>query len=227
VKEQMFSDSFSEAIFAQAVVDDFEQEMVNSRDDNAPIQFSERHKRRMDAMFSREQRQVRFKRIFTGARRVAAAIALFTVLSMSLLAVPAVRAAVGSVIEWFDEYVQFSGADTASDGTRREPSYLPDGFIETDRVNENSFLSITYTGASGKMLMFICIPADDSISVNNEDVEYGQTTKEGIVYHTFSAENEDYMSSVVWDLAGNRYCVGAQLPIADLLAIAQSVELVK
>jgi hypothetical protein len=181
----------------------------------------------MDALFSREQRRVRLNRIFTGARRVAAAIALFTVLSMSLLAVPAVRAAVGTIINWFDEYVQFTGSDVAVEEIRQEPSYLPDGFVETGRINENSFLSITYTDASGKMLMFTCIPADDSISVNNEDVEYGQTTKEGIVYHTFSAENEDYMSSVVWDLAGNRYCVGAQLPITDLLAVAQSVEFVK
>jgi hypothetical protein len=222
VKEQLFNDNFSEALFKQAVIDDFEREIVKMQEDKTPVTFSVRHERRMNALFAKERRRAKVHSFLTSARHVAAAFAVFVVLSIGLMAVPAVRAAVGTAILWLDEYAQFSGG-TSVEREFGEPSVLPAGFSEMSRIEEAGFVSINYTNADGVMLMFTCTPENDSLSVNNEGVEYGQLAVDGTIYHTFTAISGEYISSVVWDMGGSRFCIGAKLPIEDLLTVAQSV----
>ena len=222
-KEMMFADSFSESIFARAVIDDFEREIETAMADDTPVEFSEQHEHRMSALFARERRRIRVRHVFAITRRAVAVILLLAALNVVLFSVPAVRAAVGTVIEWFGKYTKFANDISPANDVRWEPFYLPDGFTEESRFGK-SMQSIAYTDMNGIMLKFISVPDDGSISVNNEDVEYGQVAEGGITYHTFNAITEGSVSSVVWDMNGRRFCVGGVLPLEELLAVARSVK---
>ena len=224
-KEMIFADSFSESVFARAVIDDFEREIAAAKADDTPVEFSERHKRRMNSMFARERRRARVRRVFAIARRAVAVILLLAALNAVLFSVPAVRAAVGTVIEWFGKYTKFANDITPADYVRWEPFYLPDGFVETERFGDYPDMTvIVYTNMNDNMLTFTEDSVENSLSINNENVEYRQVVYEGITYHTFSALIERYSSSVVWDMSGRRFSVVANLPMEELLAVARSVK---
>jgi membrane-anchored protein YejM (alkaline phosphatase superfamily) len=73
VSYQVFSDDFSEALFKQAVIDDFGCEIMKTQEDKTPIAFSARYERRMSALFAKERRRARFHRLLASARHVAVA----------------------------------------------------------------------------------------------------------------------------------------------------------
>jgi hypothetical protein len=228
-KEQLFDNPAFEAVFKQAVIDDFNREVEEVFASEAPdITPSARHERRMKALFAKERRRKRIRRVAAGARRFSTVAAVLVIaLNLALICVPAVRAAIGAVfVDWFDTHTKFTGGDAPDTVKRWEPTMLPDGFTETERYDfdEEMVSFITYADANGEVLRFKRIPTSGSISVNNEGVTYGQVSDGGIVYHTFDAVSSDIVSSVVWDSDGYLFCINGRLPIEELLAVARSVK---
>jgi len=221
--EQTFNEYISEAvldaIIKYAVTESVELRIADIRADNTAHVFSKRHMRRMNTLFKRIGRRVSV-RVIT----VAAAI-LLVMMNSALLSDYAVRGAVGgAVVTWFEKHVKFSG-DEVSIAILWEPAYVPDGYIEVYRNQQDEGISMMlYADADDNILQFLYDGDDNSLSVNNEMVEYGQVMKNEIVYHTFTAASDEYASSVVWDMSERRFCVAGMLPIEELLKIAQSVQ---
>jgi hypothetical protein len=226
LNENFSDDPIMEAIFKQAVTQNFERELAEMEKKAEPAQFSSRHERRMAALFARERRKERRGKAFVFAKRASsAAAAVFIGVSLIFLAAPEVRASIrGAAINWFEKFTKFSAGNHGETAANWELSYIPEGFTEASKkLNENDMF-IIYENGTGETLVFISIPADDSLSVNNEGVKYGQVLKDGVVYHTFEAESDAHTSSIVWDADGYRFCVDGKLPMSELFRVARSVE---
>lgn len=142
----------------------------------------------------------------------------------ALMTLANVRAVVAeTVIRWFSRHTEFTSPEQAPGQTaiRAEPAYIPEGFAEIGRFEEDFVKNITYTTSEGGILVFAGLDASGSVSANNEDVEYRQVIVGDTVYHTFTAVTEDVESTVVWDMDGIRFSVGSALPMEELLRMAQ------
>jgi hypothetical protein len=229
MKENIFENKLIETVFRQAVIDNYERELdeIAKMPD---IEMSARQRLRMAVLFGKKRRRDRIGALRLWTKRTAAvAASLFIVLGCALLLNPAVRASVGgaleTVIKWFTESADFgpnaSGGDVAAEWN---PAYLPEGFSEESRFHSDELTVIRYSDGSGSAVEFQYVTADNMMSVSNENVEYGQASYDGVVYHTFAATDEDYKSAVVWDSDGWLFNVSGYLPIETLLDIARSVE---
>ncbi|MDR2356581.1 MAG: DUF4367 domain-containing protein [Oscillospiraceae bacterium] len=228
-KESVFSDdSILEAIFRQAVVENYERELDEL--EKAPdIPVSDLQKRRMDALFAGARRETRVAVVIPWIKRLTAvAAALFVAVGLLLLTVPAVRASVGEALAvFFDVYVRFGPVETDApdDGAADwRPSFLPDGFALESEFKPGEITALRYADAEGNVIEFTFVPADNAMSANYEHVAYSRTSRDGIVYHTFTAESDGYKSAVVWDFDGYIFSVTGYLPVEQLLEIAQSAE---
>jgi hypothetical protein len=229
--ETFFDNPILEAIFRQAVIDDLDCEIQESL--NSPnLEISKRQTKRMEALFKneriRETRRQCFERslrIPLWSKRLAYAIlTLILVIGSFLLTAPTVRASVKNVfIQWFDGIVKFDNNRDESTIKDWRPSYIPDDYAMIQSSSLTDTTSIIYGNENGEYFEFYGVPSDSSISVNNENVEYGQYFSGGITYHTFSATSTDFKSSVVWDNDGYRFYVSGNVTIELLIDIAQSV----
>ena len=72
--------------------------------------------------------------------------------------------------------------------------------------------------------MFSVVPADDSTSIDNEDIMYKQVVIDKVIYHVFEAEAVDENNVVVWEIGGRRYWLTSTLETDQLLEVAVSVK---
>jgi hypothetical protein len=228
MREPVFKENaVFEAVFGQAVIENYEREL-KELEKEPDIAVSDRHRRRMETLFAKERRDKRAAAIALWSKRLAAtAAALFIVTGGLLLTVPSVRAsALEAFAVFFDGYARF-GADDAgtldAGAADWRPTFIPDGFSETSESNPGAITVIRYANADGNTVEFLYTTSDNAIFSNYENVNYGQTLLDGIVYHTFSAESGEQKSAVVWDADGYIFNVAAYMPVERLLEIAQSV----
>jgi len=227
MEEQMFNDSLSEAVFRQTVIDNFERDTVETCK-QPDIEVSERQERRMEKLFAKEKWRKRGIMIRLWAKRLVLAVAsLFIVFNGVLLTIPEVRATVADVlIKWFDEFTQFGQKGSTDNALfpNWHPSKLPEGFSKVSESQTDAIISIRYTNEEGSLILFKCVPNNDSLSVNNENVDYSQIMNDGVVYHTFTAISHEHQSAVVWDMDGFIFTVSSNLPIEQILEVAWSVK---
>ncbi|MDR0949473.1 MAG: DUF4367 domain-containing protein, partial [Lachnospiraceae bacterium] len=98
-------------------------------------------------------------------------------------------------------------------------------FVKIQSSSLTDTITIVYGNDKDEYIEFHGVSSDSSVSVNNENVNYGQFFYDGITYHTFSATSTDYKSSVVWDNGGYRFYVSGNVTIEMLLDVAQSVDI--
>ena len=222
-------DGLFEALFRQAVIDNFEQqmnEMPPEKELARLVSFSDGYDARMRRLFARESRKERMRATGKWARRVAAAIAItITISSGTLMAVPEVRATVkGTVVQWFEQFTMFVAHGTAPIKTDWTPEYVPEGFTESDRFETDNLTAVAYRNNAGEIIFFDCATGTNAISVNIEGVIQKQIWEGGRMYHTFEANTDEHMNSIVWDMEGCQFIISAYLPLAELLEVALSVK---
>lgn len=220
------SDHFFEALFRQAVTDNFNRELAkipSEEELSETITFSPRHVKRMKKLFVNDNRKEQIKSSLILLKKIVAIIIITTSILFGLLmTVPSVRAAVSeTLILWFDKFTKFISRPAGSESKIMEPSYIPEGYVESKRVEVDNFLSIVYTNNSGDLLYFTAI--GDSISLDNENREYIEMTIENINYHIFDGSDSEKESDITWEYGGFRYLINAQFSKEQLIKIALSV----
>ncbi|HWQ79785.1 MAG TPA: DUF4367 domain-containing protein [Anaerovoracaceae bacterium] len=224
------SDRLFDMLFRQAVIDNYEQELSaipSEKELSAVYSFSDAHIARMRRLFAQAERLEILQSAAKWTRRCAAVIIVGSVVLFgALMTVPEVRAAVKSVIiEWFDQFTKFtSGQDSTKESHEWEPSYVPKGFTEDERYGDFGRLTIWYLDSKGNTIVFTYIDQSDSASVDNENRDFYEVEAAGTIYYVFEAETSDKGNSVIWDKEGYRFTVGGQLPVSELLNIAESAE---
>jgi hypothetical protein len=221
----MFCDDYTEALFAQVVRDNCQQNIEEDLYNKEPIEYSQNHIITMEKLIHNdEKREIRSK-VFTWSRRfVATAAAFIVVTSGVLLTVPEVRAAVaGTIQNWTEQYTKFKGEPTEGEFEQWALSYIPEGFVLESETVEANFYDATYINSVNKMFSFQYADIEYSISINNEDVIYRTLYEDGILYYIFDTLDDKHSNSVLWDNGSQIFYVYGDLSVDDLLKIAKNI----
>jgi hypothetical protein len=222
----MFSDDYTEALFAQVVRDNCQRNLEEDLNNKEPIEYSQSHIIKMEKLIRDDEKRELRSKIFTWSRRFAAtAAALVVVASGVLLTVPEVRAAVAGAVEnWTEHFTKFTGDTIDSDYRQWELGYVPEGFILESEIKDEDIYDATYINSENLMFSFQYMSLEHSISVNNENVEYYTQFIGNTIYHIFSSNNREQSSTVLWDNGNQLFCLSGDLSADDLLIIAKNIK---
>lgn len=221
--------SVFDALFRQAVIDNFNEELESLPSDEELARqytFSKAHETRMKKLFARQMRIERLRATAKWSRRLVAVITIaVTMLFGSLMLVPQVRATIlGTIVEWYEEFIRISSDTSESDKTGFEPSYIPKGFIEYARYDNEAITTILYMNEEGAEILFQSSLSSGSLSVDNEGHDYEVSLVDGVEYHKLTAISEGKDNSIIWDSFGQRYVVISRISMEEIQRIAISVE---
>ena len=226
---KQISDSVFEALFRQAVIDNFDEELDSLPSDAEMAKlytFSERHEKRMRKLFVHEERKEKVRTALKIGRRIAAAVIIaVSILFGIMMFNPDVRATVTqTIVEWFYEFVRFTSRAPAVDaGSALEPTWIPDGFIEELRDETDMGVILIYLSESGIIVSFMSSVASGLMSVDNEYAIYEVLVIDSTEYHTLTATEPSGENSIIWDLYGWRYILRSTLSVQYLQKIALSL----
>lgn len=225
---KQMSDNVFDALFGQAVIDNFYNELDSlPTAEELAIMYkpSEAHAIRMKKLFAAEKRKERIHTVLVWSKRVAAVITIATtILFGSLMFVPEVRAAVvETIIEWYEQFTRFTSTSTNVDKTDLEPEYIPDGFEEEMRSITESITIILYTNEYDEVITFQSSLSEGSLAVDNEGRDYEVKSVDDVDYHIFTAGDNESENTILWDRHGQRYFVTSTIPIDELLTVVLSV----
>ena len=223
-KEDLF-----EMFLYQAVVDcvyrEAEEFALMELPDEIEVASSSRAKD-MRLLCLREDRKERFKR--KGAPRlrrttVAAALVL-AVLTGSMMTYPAVRASVADVfVEWFDQFTKYTGSGATNEDSAWELAYVPEGYAETYRFQDDSEAILRYEDNEGNFLIFRYQASAVSISVDNEGMQYNRLYANDTTYELYESLNEGELSTIIWTEKGTIFSVTGYLDMSMLMEVVFSV----
>jgi hypothetical protein len=220
-----------DAVFAQAVIKNFEDELneIPPREElEKRYSFSESHIAKMKKLFRRDKQKEILRKIGIWGRPTAAAIiTAMALLFGALLLSPQVRAVVSEVvIQWYEKFTSFTSGTTEQtdiDNLEFWPTYLPEGFSQHEVLQSGSINEIYFFNTEGNDITLVYLESSDAIAVNNEDVLYSTVTNNNVVYHIFESKEEGTRSSIVWDMNGYRFTLLSEYPIKELQKMATSI----
>lgn len=225
---KQMSDNAFEALFKQAVIDDFFDELDSlppAHELSMQYKPSDAHTARMKRLFATEKRRDRGHVVLMWSKRIAAVITIaVTLLFGSLMFVSEVRAAVvDTIIEWRDRFVRFTSTSPDVEKTNLEPLYIPDGFNEEIRDDTGTVTIIMYINADNEIITFQSSLSGGSLSVDSEERTYEAISINGVEYHMFVADYDNDENTVLWDNLGQRYFVTSTISMDELMKMALSV----
>ena len=221
------SDSKYEALFRQAVIDNFYNELdsLPPREELAKMYVpSESHKARMKKLFVREARRENVLTFAKWSRRVAVAIMIVaTVLCVTLMSVPQVQAMVAqTVTDWYKKFVMFSFKAPDTEKAHHEPKFIPEDFVEIIREESETIITIIYENKDkGATIVFQSARTYNQTSIDIDDTSYTKFVINGEEYYLLNWENIDSEKSIVWYANSWRYEIISTIPIGELINIAR------
>ena len=223
------NDSVFEALFRQAVFDNVDERIASLPSEDAlenEVVLSKRHIARMKRLLSNYERREHMKVITPWVRRTSAAVFLtVAVVFGALMTSGDVRAAVTqTIIQWFKEFTLFTSTGTTAPSAFLEPEYIPEGFIELDRTEDEQQLNIIFKNQNDSFMVFIASATDATSFIDSETMVYRELIVSEIQYYVFDATDTTKDSKVVWEIYGNRYIIIAPLTIDELIKTAQAVK---
>ncbi len=230
---KVIDNSVFEALFRQAVIDDYNEEIdsIPSKDELMEIiSFSPEFDLRMKKLFARERRKDFYRKALSHSKRAAAVLVVAATLIFGVLLFnPEVRAAVkNTVVKWYDKFTSFIFQSDGSDidgEIEWNLGYLPPGFRENSVEKLGKVTNMVYVNDSGDTIYISCRPEgnDTNISVDNENHLIESETINGHEAYIAKATNNDFENGVIWSMKGYTFNIWSKLSIDELIAIAQSV----
>jgi hypothetical protein len=161
------------------------------------------------------------------------AAALF--FAVVLVGSPEARAAVEeATVQFFKEYALFapntSDEELVFDNSWR-PSYIPENFVlDEDNIFEgiSMFAQVYYNEIGTKIDFSYSTTTAGQPTIDSEDQLYSEIHINSVLYHSFIADPSlhDALKEniIVWDRDGHRFILTSTLDIAELLAMAKSIQ---
>jgi len=230
------SDLVFEALFRQAVIDDFIDE-INSfpPDDVLAMEYplSPAFELRMKKLFALDRRKEAAKTIIRYAKK--AAVIVFVIISLlfgALMLNPEVRAAVSKVIiEWYEQFTRISFRSEATDTSKKyvlKPSYVPDGYYEYSFNVFNSMTDIIYINDANMIITFSLYPDNmPNISVDNEKHDITEVLINGNKSLVIKAHDNTSSNGLIYYHNGFMMEIWGFIPVDDLLKMAKSISIVE
>ena len=204
------------------------------------FEATHRHQRQMAAMvkdplkWGRRQARPIWKNVL---QKVAVILLVFSLSLGSLMAVsPTVRAAVERwVTEWYETHIvyRYSGEQITGEMPQYEITDLPAGYVEDERVNWPSYVSVVYQNKdNGKTIYLDCTymqqgSASDYVT---DGVAVVPVTVNGLSGQLFLTDDwENKWNTITWiDTEKSlQFEIDANVDQDDILHMAESVSLVK
>lgn len=227
-------DSVFEALFRQAVIDDYNDELnsIPPREKlMETISFSKEFERKMKKLFSRDERREFLKSVLNYSTRVAAIFAVtITILFGLLLLNKEVRAAVkNTVIEWYDKFTSiiFHNEDSTTDENKEwKPGYLPSGYNDGSVETLGRIINIEFVNDQGDTIRFSYRPGSGftNISVDDENHIMENDTINGYTAYILRATDSSFENGITWSMNGYIFSIWSRLPVDELKMIAQSID---
>lgn len=230
---KQMKDSVFEALFRQAVIDDYIEEI-----DSIPpkeklmeiISFSPEFELRMNKLFIKEQRKDFLKKALSYSKRVAAILVIaITVFFGILLSSPEVRAVVkNTIVEWYDKFTSFifqSENISTNEMKDWKPEYLPTGYHENTVEKLGKAINIEYIDDQGNTIYLSYRPEinNTSISIDNENHIVESEIINGHEVYIAKATNDDFENGVIWNMEGYTFSIWSKLSVDEILKIMQSL----
>jgi hypothetical protein len=221
----MFSDDYTEALFAQAVRDNCQRNLEEDFNNAEPIEYSHNHIAKMEKLIRDDQKRELRSKILTWTRRFVATAAAFVVVASGIfMTVPEVRAAVaGAIQNWTELYTEFTGEPIDAPSKQWKLGYIPEGFVIETVTESEGYYHALYMNNQNQTLRFHYMGIDNSISTNNENAEYRQIVYGNIIYHVFESTDRNSQSSIIWDNGSQMFNLSGDLAVEELLKIAKNV----
>lgn len=222
------------------LLDAIKRDCEKETDDVPAFKPTRHYQRQMAAMLSDPLKwaQKRARPLWKNVAQKAAVILLVFSLSLgSLMAVsPTVRAAVVRwVTEWYETHIvyRYSGEQITGEMPQYEIIDLPEGYIEDERVNWPSYVSVVYQNKdTGKTIYLDCTymqqgSASDYVT---DGVEVVPVTVNGLSGQLFLTDDwENKWNTITWNDAERnlQFEIDANVNRDVILHMAESVSLVK
>lgn len=219
-------------LFLDAAAVEFAAELSNTK----PVAVSPRFERQMNAMLTDPQRWAKRRVIPLWRKCVQTAVTLLLVCSLSLGALmavsPTVRAAVIHwVTEWYETHIlyRYSGEQISEELPKYGITDLPEGYVETERIEMPEYFCVTYKNEEGQWLRFdySYMQQGSALDILTEGVEVRDITVNGFDGQIFLSLDPKNDNTLTWiDPSANlQFTVDAFLDEFTILHIAESVVL--
>ncbi|WP_406241879.1 DUF4367 domain-containing protein [Tissierella carlieri] len=221
-----------EALFRQAIIDDFNEEIdsIPTNEQFAEIySFSIDFEIRMKKLFTRDRRRSSFKNAMLYSRKVASIlIIVLGLLFGTLLFNNEVRAAVGKVlVEWYDKFTSFTFRDDEVIGEKKDwtLNYLPKGYALKNYEVLGRITNIEFTNNQGDKIRFSYRLEEGitNISVDNENHEINSYVILDKEAFSITAVNDKFDNGVIWNMEGHTFDLWGKVPVDELKKVAESI----
>lgn len=226
--ERMF-----DAMLKLALEENLEQELkeIEATSADNPIIPSKRFERRMEYLLQKHTGRIRVKKTLKTLGRVAAVFLILMGSMFSLLmSAQAVRDQVfRTITEWGNVFVgfRFEETGTKSEDAALRPTYIPEGFTESNEYLLANMTSVEYTGGEDGLICFDEIIKDSGLvtQIDNEHSTMRVETIEGfnVQIYDSSAYGERYASYIVWETEKELYMISGNYAVDELLKMAKSI----
>lgn len=230
------NDLIFEALFRQAVIDNFNEE-IDSIPTNEQLSkkylFSTEFEMQMKALFAKDRRISSIKTFILYSRKVASIfIIVLGLLFCTLLFNTEVRASVGKVfIEWYEKFTSFTfrGDEVVDEKKDWNLKHLPEGYAQENYELLGSITNIEFINNQGNKIRFSYRPEKSftNISVDNENHEIASCIILDKEAFAISAVNDKFDNGVIWNMNGHTFSLWGKLPIDELKKMAESISILE
>lgn len=230
-KDQV-NDVVFEALFRQAVIDDFNEEIdsIPTNEQLAKIYtFSPEFEIRMKKLFLKDRRRGLLKNTMLYSRRVASVlIIVLGLLFGTLLFNTEVRAAVGKVlVEWYEKFTSFTFNDDEVIDEKKDwtLNYLPEGYELKNYEVLGRITNIEFINEQGGKIRFSYHPEGSitNISVDNENHKIDRCEILNNEAYCISAVDDKFDNGVIWNMNGHTFDLWGKIPLDELKKVAESI----
>lgn len=230
-KEQVNNAVF-EALFRQAIIDDFNEEIdsIPTNEQLARIySFSTDFQIRMKKLLTKDRRRGSFKNVMIYSRKVASIlIIILGLLFGTLLFNTEVRAAVGKVlVEWYDKFTSFTFRNDEIIVEKKDWTleYLDEGYVQNNYEVLGNVTNVEFINSQGDKIRFSYRPENSitNISVDNENHEIGRYVILDNEAFSIAAVDDRFDNGIIWNMDDYTFSLWGKIPINELKKIAESI----
>lgn len=232
MKARQIDDHVFEALFRQAVIDDYTEEIDSIPSKNElmkRISFSAEFELRMKKLLVREQRKETLAKVTKFVKRAAAVFVVATSIFFSTMLLNyEVRAAVkNTIVEWYDKFTSFIFYGETSDTDKQKewrPKYLPVGYHEISIETLGKEINIEYINDQGDIILFSYKPEGNiNISIDNKNHTIESNSINGYEAYIAKATKDGFENGVIWSMDKYTLSIWSRHSVEELIKMAQSI----
>jgi hypothetical protein len=232
MNKNQLNDVVFEALFRQAVIDEFEEE-IRMRPSNEELSnmytFSQKFEAHMKKIFKKDNRKVFINKIMLYTKKAAVILLILLGCVFSILLFnEEVQATVNKIIiEIYEKFnsIIYKGEQTSFEEKNWILNYLPQGYIVKSTKKLGNGIIIDYENDNKNIITFTYSPdiGSTNISIDNENHEVIKCKTLGEDAYCAIAKNSKFDNMVVWDKENYIFYLNGKEEIDELIKMAESL----